>query len=294
MSEVTKVLWITLALNLLVAAAKIVVGTMSGALALTSDGFHSLSDGATNVIGLVSLHWAHKPADEDHHYGHEKIEVMAALAISVGLFVTAWELLNHAVHSFRTPVDPEVGLLAYAVVGGSFLVNLFVTVYERRAAKRTNSRFLEIDAAHTASDLGVTASVGLSLVALEFEVPYVDSILAVLIALYIGWIAWTIMAKNAFVLTDTAPVQAEVIERVVVEVPDVLGCHKIRTRGWHGNIFIDLHIQVDPDLPTHRSHDITHAVVDRIKEMIPGVRDVVIHTEPHKEWLVDSHAQSEG
>jgi divalent metal cation (Fe/Co/Zn/Cd) transporter len=101
------------------------------------------------------------------------------------------------------------------------------------------------------------------------------------------------MAKNAFVLTDTAPVQAEVIERVVAQVPDVLSCHKVRTRGWHGNIFIDLHIQVDPELPTHRSHDITHAVIDRIQEVIPGVRDVVIHTEPYKERPEDLHAQFE-
>ena len=275
-------LWITLALNLLVAAGKIVVGLMSGALALTSDGFHSLSDGSTNVIGLISLHWAHKPADDDHHYGHEKIEVMAAVGIAIGLLITAWELLTYSFQSLDKPADHEVGALAFVVVGVTFLVNVFVTVYERRAAKRTKSRFLEADAAHTASDLAITATVAISLVALKFDVPMVDPILSVLIALYIGYIAWTIMAKNAFVLTDSAPLESSTVDAVVLQVPGVMSCHKVRTRGWEGNIFIDLHIQVDPEMSTLRSHEITHDVEDRIMEVIDGVRDVVIHTEPYE------------
>jgi cation diffusion facilitator family transporter len=261
---------------------------MSGALALTSDGFHSLSDGSTNVIGLISLHWAHKPADDDHHYGHEKIEVMAAMGIAVGLLITAWELLTHSLQSLSEPVEHQVGALAFVVVGVTFLVNVFVTIYERRAAKRTKSLFLEADAAHTASDLGVTGTVAISLVALKYDVPYVDPVVSVLIAFYIGYIAWTIMAKNAFVLTDTAPLQPAVIENEVMTVPGVMSCHKVRTRGWEGNIFIDLHIQVDPELSTLRSHEITHAVEDRIKSAIDGVRDVVIHTEPYEAREADA------
>ena len=95
------------------------------------------------------------------------------------------------------------------------------------------------------------------------------------------------MAKNAFVLTDSAPLQPLVVENVVLEVPGVRSCHKVRTRGWEGNIFIDLHIQVDPELSTLRSHEITHAVEDRIKSGIDGVRDVVIHPEPYEESEAD-------
>ena len=283
MNEVRKVLWITLFLNLFVAAGKIVVGFMSGALALTSDGFHSLSDGSTNVVGLISLHWAHKPADDDHHYGHEKIEVMAAMGIGIGLLITAWELLTHSIHAFSAPVEHDVGVLAFVVVGVTFAVNLFVTIYERRAAKRTKSRFLEADAAHTASDLGVTFTVALSLVALQYDVPFVDPILSVLIALYIAVIAWRILAKNAFVLTDSAPLAPAVVEAAALGVDGVISCHKVRTRGWEGNIFVDLHVQVDPTLSTSVSHQITHDVEDRIMDTIDGVRDVVIHTEPYEE-----------
>ena len=137
--------------------------------------------------------------------------------------------------------------------------------------------------AHTASDLGVTFTVALSLVALQYDVPFVDPILSVLIALYIAVIAWRILAKNAFVLTDSAPLAPAVVEAAVLGVDGVISCHKVRTRGWEGNIFVDLHVQVDPTLSTSVSHQITHDVEDRIMDTIDGVRDVVIHTEPYEE-----------
>lgn len=280
MESVRKVLWVTLALNLAVAAAKLAVGLSQGALALVSDGIHSLSDASSNVIGLIGIYWAQKPADANHHYGHHKVEIMAASAISIFLFITAWEIVKHAAAAIEGPVTARIDWLAFAVSLGTFGVNAFVAVYERRAARRLGSRFLEADAAHTASDLWVTATVLVSLVALHVGVPMVDPIFALGIGVYIAAIGWRIVSKNALVLTDAAPLAPEAVRLAVLAVPGVLSCHKIRTRGWEGHIFIDLHVQIDPSLDTVEGHRIAHAVVTHLKRAISGVQDVLIHTEP--------------
>lgn len=280
MGSIRKVLWITLGLNVAVAMAKLLVGLSQGALALVGDGIHSFSDASSNVIGLIGMYWAAKPADDDHHYGHHKVEIMAATAIAVFLFITAWEICKRAVLNMGQPVTANVDALAFAVSIGTFGVNVFVATYERRAARRLGSRFLEADAAHTASDLWVTATVMVSLVALELGIPIVDPIFALGIGLYIGYIGWGILSKNATVLMDTAPLAPEDVRREVLAVPGVLSCHKIRTRGWEGHIFIDLHVQIDPSLDTVQGHRIAHSVQEHVKAAIAGVEDVLIHTEP--------------
>jgi cation diffusion facilitator family transporter len=283
MKSVRQVLWTTLWLNLLVAGAKIAVGWLSGALTLVSDGIHSLTDASSNVLGLVSIHWAARPADDDHHYGHHKFEVLGAAVIAVAMMLTAWEVLRHAIEAVHQTRDTSIGWLAFATVAGTLVINICVATYERRAAKRFKSRLLEADAAHTASDVYVSITVLGSLIAVRYEVPYVDPIIAAVIALYIGWTGWSILYKNAMSLTDTAPLTPEDVRRAALTVDGVRDCHKIRTRGWEGHIFIDLHVQIDPSLNTTQGHDIVHAVSRHLRTTFEGVEDVLIHTEPEED-----------
>lgn len=269
------------------AGAKIIVGLLSGALALTSDGVHSLSDAGSNIIGLISVHWAEKPADDDHHYGHQKIEVLAATGISIMLFLAAWELMQSAVNGFSNPPPLDLGPSAYIVVASTFAVNLFVATYEKRAARKFNSLLLEADAAHTTSDLFVTATVFVSLFTLEAGLRTLDAAFAAALSIYIAWIGWGILRTNVLALTDAAPLDPAIVEKAVLEVSGVRSCHRIRTRGWEGNIFIDLHVQIDPHLNTVQGHDIVHAVQSHLVEVIDGVVDVLIHTEPIKTDAVD-------
>jgi cation diffusion facilitator family transporter len=91
---IRRVLWITMGLNLLATAAKLIVGYQTGSLSLIADGFDSVFDSASNVIGLVGIYLAAQPADEDHPYGHRKAETMTALIIASLLFLTTWELIQ--------------------------------------------------------------------------------------------------------------------------------------------------------------------------------------------------------
>ena len=147
--QVERVLWIVLALNLMVAAAKFFYGLASGSASMQADGIHSVFDSLGNVIGLIGISLAARPADDGHPYGHSKFETYGSLAIGVLLLVAAFEVGTSAVaklasQSYTASVTP----VSFAVMVGTLAVNVGVTMYERRAGRRLHSEILAADAAH--------------------------------------------------------------------------------------------------------------------------------------------------
>ncbi len=162
--QVRRVLIITLVLNIAVAVGKILVGALTGAVSITADGFHSLMDGSSNLIGLGANAIAGKPADEDHPYGHRRFETVAALGVGVLLLLTAYEIVTSAIERLTSGESPEISPLAFVVLIATLGVNLFVSRYERAVGKRLNSELLIADAANTGADVFVTLSVLVSMV----------------------------------------------------------------------------------------------------------------------------------
>jgi cation diffusion facilitator family transporter len=138
-SAVNRVLVNVLVLNLIVAAAKIAYGAWSGAVSILSDGFHSLTDSASNVVALVGIRAARAPADKGHPYGHRKFETLAAAAIFAFLLVVLVEIVRASIARLRTGLMPRVDSRAFAVMIGTIVMNLLVVAYESRAARRLNS-----------------------------------------------------------------------------------------------------------------------------------------------------------
>jgi cation diffusion facilitator family transporter len=279
---IRRVLYVTMALNLLAMAAKLVVGYWTGALSLIADGYDSLFDAAGNVIGLVGIYLAFRPADPEHPYGHRKFETMAAIAISILLFLTTWELLQSAWKRLRDPtlISPEVNAWSFIALGLSLVVHLGVAVYELRAGRRLKSDVLVADARHTRADLYVSLSVIAGLIAVRLGYPIVDPLLAIGIAVVILKLGIDIIRESSQVLLDAAIVPAGEIERIVLGIPDVRACHDIRSRGHGAAVYVDLHVQVAPEKSTAQSHAIAHDVQHRLKSEIPEVQDVVVHVEP--------------
>ena len=158
-SGVRRVLWITLALNLAVSAGKVIVGHLSGSLAMVADGYHSLVDGSNNVIGLIVAAFAFAPPDRAHPYGHRKFETAATLLIGLALLALAWEVFSGALGRTAKPALPVIGPLNWAVMAATIGVNLFVSWYEAREGRRLKSAFLVADATHTRADLYVSLGV---------------------------------------------------------------------------------------------------------------------------------------
>lgn len=278
--EVSRVLLRVLLLNLLVAAAKIALGAATGAVSILSDGLHSLTDGASNVVGLVGVRIASRPPDANHPYGHRKFETMASVGILLFLLLVLIEVLASAWERLQIGGAPTITPLSFAVMGATFLVNAGVVIYERRAGRRLSSEILLADALHTRSDLATTATVIAALVGVRAGFPILDPIAAIVVALFIGHACWEIFTDTSRILSDEIVISEEEIEAEVAQVREVIGCHQIRTRGPRDHVFLDLHIWLRADMSLMDAHTISHVVKDRLMTRFPQIKDAIIHIEP--------------
>ncbi len=279
---IRRVLWITLGLNLIATAAKLIVGFWTGSLSLIADGFDSVFDAATNVIGLVGIYLAARPADADHPYGHRKAETITALIISSLLFLTTWELIQSAVERLHHPalLEAEVNAWSYGALLVSIAVHATVVWYELRAGRRLQSDILVADAMHTRADIFVSLSVMGGLIAVQLGYPLADPILALIVAVAIAKIGIDIIRENSPTLMDQVVVPPGQMEQIALSVPGVISCHRVRSRGHPGAVYADLHIRVDPSTGTYQAHAIAHEVQHRLHDRLPDIEDVTIHVEP--------------
>ena len=274
-----RVLWIVLGLNLAVAAAKLGIGYSINSLAMIADGFHSLLDGSSNIVGLVGIFMASQPPDADHPYGHQKYEAFSALGISLLLGITAIEVVHSGFTRLMEDSRPEPTWVGFAVMIATMGVNAFITRYEARKGRELSSDILVADSEHTRSDVLVSLSVMAGLGAAWYQIYWVDVVVAFVIAGIILYIAYGVLRRVFTVLTDTTSLSTAEIEKVVRQIPEVLSCSNIRSRGSPPFLFIDLEVQLDPDLPLWKAHRIAHVVMDRCRTAL-GASDVVVHVEP--------------
>jgi cation diffusion facilitator family transporter len=279
-TEVTKVLYQVLVLNLAVALAKIVLGYATGAVSIVSDGFHSLTDSASNVVAIIGVAIARQPPDADHPYGHRKYETMASLGILVFLVVVLVEVLTAAADRFINGGTPRVFPEGIALMATTLVVNLFVVSYEMRAGRRLKSEVLRADAKHTRSDVLTSGAVLGALVGVWWGYPILDPLAALLVAGFIGHACWSIAQEASGVLADAIVIPEAEVRSVVQSVPEVIGCEKIRTRGSADHAFLDLHLWLAGTMPLDAAHATSHVVKDRLMAKFPELADVIIHIEP--------------
>jgi cation diffusion facilitator family transporter len=279
-SEVRKVLIRILWLNLGVALAKIVFGQLSGSISILSDGFHSLTDGASNVVALVGLRLAEKPPDANHPYGHRKFETLAAGGIALFLLVVVVEVAQAAFFRLRSGGAPTVTAASFAIMLGTLVINIAVVRAERRAAKRLSSELLLADARHTQSDVLTSIAVVAALVGSANGYPLLDPLAALVIVGFIGYAGFDIARGAARILSDEIVISEEEVRKIVQSVPRVLGCHRIRSRGPADHVFLDLHVWMDGATPLIDAHAVSHEVKDRLMDQYPQIADAIIHIEP--------------
>jgi cation diffusion facilitator family transporter len=220
------------------------------------------------------------PPDEDHPYGHRKFETMASIGILLFLLLVLLEVLSAASERLRAGGQPSITALTFVVMGATFAVNLAVVFYERRAGARLQSEVLLADAHHTLSDLLTSATVIVALIGVEYGYGWLDPAAALVVAAFIGYACWEIFRSTTGILADRFVIPEEAIRHVVASVPDVIGCHNIRTRGSADFVFLDLHIWMDPTMPLERAHSLSHVVKDRLMAQFPQIKDAIIHIEP--------------
>ncbi len=279
-STVRKVLLITLFLNLFVLLLKAVVGWLTGSLSLLADALHSLTDSASNILGLASSRFSSPLPDRDHPYGHQKYEAIGALGVAAFLGIACFEIVQSAIE--------RIGKNHIVAISGTELwllllvlgVNLFVTFYERREGLRVNSPILIADAQHTMSDVWVTISVLGGLIGIwVFNWQWLDVVLAFPVAILVFRSGWSVLKQNLPWLVDEIAIAPEAIHAIAMSVPGVLNCHDIASRGVVGRqTFIEMHLIVDTN-EVETAHQITEEVEAKLMERYSPVR-VIIHVEP--------------
>ncbi len=170
--------------------------------------------------------------------------------------------------------------MSFAVMAATFLINVGVVSYERREGRRLSSEVLRADAHHTLSDLFTSATVIAALIGVKLGVPALDPAAAIVVAGFISYACWEIFKETTGVLADEIVIAAEDIEGVVRAIPEIVGCHNIRSRGSADHVFVDLHIWMNPAMRLDEAHRLSHVVKDRIMARFPQVKDAVIHIEP--------------
>ncbi|HII00278.1 TPA: cation transporter [Methanosarcinaceae archaeon] len=278
--KIRQILLYVLFLNLAVAFAKIAYGTFSSTLSMTADGYHSLFDGVSNIVGLAGIYIASRPPDKDHPYGHQKYETLASVFIALLLIFVAFEIFQAALGRFFTRDVPDVTAVSFLVMLGTMGINFLVTRYEHRQGVFLQSQVLIADSMHTKSDIYVSLSVIVSLAAIKLGYPLLDPLIALLISFLILRAGFRIIKQSSATLLDMSQLDEDEICDIVMGVEGVLGCHKIRTRGAMGDIRIDMHLLVRPEMPIEEAHLISHSVSKLLKAEYKGVSDVVVHIEP--------------
>lgn len=279
-AQVRRVLLITLLLNLFVMSLKATVGWSTNSLSLLADALHSVVDSSSNLLGLFISHFASPIPDRDHPYGHLKYDAVGALAIAAFLLVACVEILQAAIERLlmgSKPVQMSASVLWLMLV--VLAVNIFVTIYERSVGKKIGSSILVADAQHTLGDIWITVLVIAGLVGVWMGWQWLDIALTFPVTLLVFWSGWEVLKENLPWLVDEIAIAPETIYEIAMEVPGVINCHEIASRGVVGRqVFVEMHLIVEvPDVET--AHRITEEVESRLQARFAPVR-VLIHVEP--------------
>jgi cation diffusion facilitator family transporter len=278
--KVRQVLATILVANWAVASAKLVFGLLNQSASVTADGLHSFIDGSSNILGLVAMTAAARPADEDHPYGHGKFEAIASLGIGAMIGIGMLELGRMALDSLLRDKHPEVTPIMAAVMVVTLVVNLAVTRVERHFGRQLKSTLLLADAQHTLSDVFVTLAVLVSLGLVWLGYPRADGVVALLVMVFVAYVAYGIVRQAVGILADTVRLDAVQVGQLTMGVPGVLSCRNVRSRGMEDSVYVDLKIEVDPLLTTAQAHEVADQVEQRLQAAFPQVVDVVVHVEP--------------
>lgn len=275
--KVKTVLVIEGCVNLLMVFTKFLVGLKTGSAAIMADALHSLTDLVNNVVAWLAVKVAEKPADADHHYGHQKFEQLAVFFLATLLSVVAIEVLLNALRRFSQPVeDSKLGL---AILAGAMVINLGLSLWQRRWAEELESDILMADASHTFSDVLTTLAVivGWQLSTLCWY--WIDTVFAIAVSLMIGVLAFRLFAKAIPNLVDQSQLSTVNVRSRILSLPEIIELRGLRIRSINQQHFADVTIAVDGRKSVSRTHDLA----DQLEGILArefGICDVTVHIEP--------------
>lgn len=270
-----------LATALLLALAKAVAWWLSGSVSLLAGLTDSLLDGAASLLNLIAVHYALRPADEDHRYGHGKAEALAGLAQALFVGASAVLVAVQAIERLQHPQPLGAQTLGIAVMLLSLAMTVALLLFQRHVVRVTGSTAVRADSLHYRSDLLLNGSILLALALSMLGWLRVDGLFGIGIALYILWSALSIAREAISVLMDSelAPEHSQRMHQLACSVPGVLGAHDLRTRVSGSHWFVQLHLELPGELTLNQAHQLCEAVEQAIRSEFPRA-EVLVHPDP--------------
>lgn len=270
---------------------KVIVGVMTGSLGIISEALHSALDFGAALLTFFAVRVGDKPPDDEHHYGHAKVESVSALIETGLLFLTsAWIIYEAVKRLFFESVHVEVAWYAFAVIGISIVVDVFRSRSLMKVAKETHSQALEADALHFSSDIWSSCAVMVGLVGVYFEIPAVDAIAALVVAGVVLYTGYNLGKRTIQELVDQAPegVTEKVVEAAAA-VEGVFGVAKVRVRPAGAAFFVDISVEVDRKLALDKVREVLSEVEKNICKKVPraDVTARAVPVAPDSETVVE-------
>ena len=285
----TMVSVVCIVLNLLVAAGKIAVGALFGAISIMADGMNNLSDAGSSLVSLISFRMAAKPADREHPFGHARIEYVASLLVSVIIILVGWTLFTDSIgtlvellQSTETAAVSDAGWLTYTVLGVSIAVKLWMFFFNRKIAKKIDSSVMRATATDCLSDAGATLGVlAAQIAAFYLGLPWLDSAVGIAISVLIIIAGIRVLGETKNSILGEAPDEEVVdsIKALVNEYPEALGIHDMMVHSYGpGHHIASLHVEVDGEVDVYHTHD----VIDNIEKRLHTELGIIatIHMDP--------------
>lgn len=260
---------------------KLVIGLLTGSLGILSEALHSGLDLIAAVITLFSVSISDKPADNEHHFGHGKVENLSALIETFLLLITCVWIIYEAVKRLATGnTHLEVNTWSYVVVISSIVIDYSRSRALYRVAKKHNSQALEADALHFSTDIFSSLVVLIGLVCAEFGFFFADSVAALLVAVIVIYVSYRLGKKSIDVLLDKAPEGLfSKIENVLKNQQVITRFHDVRIRTSGADTFVEINIHVSPNLTIQEAHEISHRIEHEICLIVTRC-EVHVHAEP--------------
>ncbi len=280
--QIKSVTYLGMAVNIALSALKVVIGLSAASLALVADGIHSLSDVATDVAVLLGLRLGSKKPDQSHPYGHGRAETFSAGLIALILIVVGGAMIYFATVAIAEDkvTIPRIAILIAAVI--SIAAKEWLYRVTQKAAIQSHSPALYANAWHHRSDALSSIAVVMGYVSLEFGFGHGDQVAAIAVGLMIVWVGIRVISDAFRELTEAAvdPDTIEHIKKIINSDSSIRQYHKLRTRMVGREVFLDLHILVDPDLKITAAHEIAESLEKTLDEEITRPINITVHIEP--------------
>ena len=280
--QIRSITYLGIVVNIALAVVKIAIGLLAASLALVADGIHSLSDLATDAAVLLGLRLGSKAPDQSHPYGHGRAETFSAGLIAVVLILVGGAMIYYATIAIARDeiTSPKLGVLIAATA--SIAAKEWLYRVTQKVAIQSHSPALYANAWHHRSDALSSVAVAIGFILLKFGFGHGDQVAAIAVGLMIMWVGVKVIGDSLRELTESSVDQETVdhIKNIINADPSIHQWHKLRTRTVGREVFLDLHILVDPDLNVTAAHEIAEGLEKTLDQQITRPVNITIHIEP--------------